>query len=75
MNPLTSQSPAVSDIDVMVLAEEPRLEPFKLQMSGVVARLVGISSDEVNIKATTHEGVGPIGQREAMAAYAVVLLV
>ena len=64
----------VGNIDVMVLAEEPRLEPFKVRMAEKVAAMVGVSKKEVNIKATTSEGIGPIGHKEAMAAYAVVLV-
>ena len=65
---------AVENVDVTVLAEEPHLEPFKARMASVIGTLLKTPVGRVNVKASTYEGVGPIGQREALAAYAVVAL-
>lgn len=62
----------VENADVTVLAEEPRLEPFKPRMRMVLAELLRVSEEAVNVKASTYEAVGPIGRGEALAAYAVV---
>lgn len=64
----------INNIDTTIIAEEPNLAPFKKQMSKKIAEIINIAEDNVNIKATTNEGVGPIGKTEAIAAYAVVLL-
>jgi 2-C-methyl-D-erythritol 2,4-cyclodiphosphate synthase len=61
----------VVNVDVTILAERPRLAPFKAQMVASVARILGGS---INIKAGTNEGVDAIGRGEAIAAHAVVLL-
>ena len=57
--------------DVTVMAERPRLAPFKKQMREL---LQGVLGCDVNIKAGTNEGCGEIGRGEAIAAHAVVLL-
>lgn len=62
----------VGNADLTVLAEAPRLEPFKPRMREAVAALLRVAPEQVNVKATTMEGLGPIGQQEALAAYAVV---
>ena len=63
---------AVENLDVTVVAEEPRLEPFKPRMRAVVSELLGVPEPRVNIKASTYEGIGPIGRGEALATYAIV---
>jgi 2-C-methyl-D-erythritol 2,4-cyclodiphosphate synthase len=61
----------VVNADVTILAERPRLKPFKPQM---VASLSSLLDAPVNIKAGTNEKVDAIGQGQAIAAHAVVLL-
>ncbi|MFH1359985.1 MAG: 2-C-methyl-D-erythritol 2,4-cyclodiphosphate synthase [Candidatus Omnitrophota bacterium] len=63
----------VSSIDSVILAEEPKLQPFKDEMRSVIAKTLSIKKDQINIKATTQEGVGFGVREEAMAAYAVAL--
>ena len=65
----------VSNVDSVVIAEEPNLKNFKQKMRLQIAGELAISESRVNIKATTNEGMGAIGRREGMAAYATVLLV
>ncbi len=72
MRLVSGQRYAVENVDITVLAEEPRLEPFKAAMRAAIARLVRVPVGDVNVKASTYEGVGPIGRAEALAAYAVV---
>ena len=65
---------SVENVDVMILAEEPKLQEYKPKMKGAIAHHLGIEGSQVNIKAGTNEGLGFIGAKEGMAAYAVVLL-
>lgn len=62
----------VGNVDVTVVAEAPRLTPHKPAVRAALARLLQVPAGAVNVKATTWEGLGPIGRGQAMAAYAVV---
>ena len=64
----------VENVDVMILAQEPKLQEFKPKMKYHIARQLNIDQAQVNIKAGTNEGLGYIGAQEGIAAYAVVLL-
>lgn len=64
----------VNNVDTMILAEEPKIHPFRDKMVGTLSAALGVSKDRVSIKATTAEGVGAIGKGEAISAYAVVTL-
>ena len=64
----------INNIDVMVILEEPKLEPFKEKIRNSIAETVGIESLRVNIKATTTERLGLIGRGEAAASQAAVLI-
>lgn len=61
----------VVNADVTVLAERPKLKPFKQQMADNLRQWLG---GQVNIKAGTNEGCDAIGRGEAIAAHAVLLL-
>jgi len=65
---------AVNNIDTMIIAEEPRIIPFREKMVKVLSAALDVGADRVSIKATTAEGVGVIGKGEAIAAYAVATL-
>jgi 2-C-methyl-D-erythritol 2,4-cyclodiphosphate synthase len=62
---------AVVNADVTIMAERPRLKPFKNAMVAALLKLVGGS---VNVKAGTNEGCDAVGRGEAIAAHVVVLL-
>ena len=62
----------VENVDITVLAEEPKLAPHQLNIRRSIAKTLGIEPARVNVKAKTMEQLGPIGQQEAIAAYAVV---
>ena len=64
----------IANVDVIIHAEEPPLEPVKGQMKRCVAGLLGIDFATVNVKAKTNEGLGDVGAGEAIAATAIVLL-
>jgi 2-C-methyl-D-erythritol 2,4-cyclodiphosphate synthase len=65
---------AVSNLDVTILAERPRLKPFKPKMLESLRSLLG-NGAIVNVKAGTNEGCDAIGRGEAIAAHAVLLLI
>ncbi len=65
---------SINNIDTVVLAEEPKIYPFREKMVDAIAGALGIKRDRINIKATTNEGVGSLGKGEAIAAHAVVTL-
>jgi 2-C-methyl-D-erythritol 2,4-cyclodiphosphate synthase len=64
----------VVNVDLIIHAEEPRLEPVKAQIKRCIASLLGIDFTAVNVKAKTNEGLGEIGTGQAIAATATVLL-
>lgn len=63
-----------NNVDVVVIAQAPRLGARKVEMRDKMAGLLGISPERVNVKATTTEGIGAIGEGKAIAAQAVVSL-
>lgn len=65
---------SVCNVDIMLLLEAPKIAPYKTKMRRLIAGALGINSESVSIKATTHEGTGEIGRGQAAAAYAVALL-
>lgn len=74
MRAVTDAGYAVVNVDLTVIAQTPKLAPHKVDMVAALAPLLGVSTDRVNLKATTHEGVDAIGRKEALSAHAVVLL-
>ena len=64
----------VSNCDIVVHAQEPKLGPYKAEIRSNIARLLGVEVGAVNVKAKTGEHVGPIGRAEAISCEAVVLL-
>ncbi|MCI8618784.1 MAG: 2-C-methyl-D-erythritol 2,4-cyclodiphosphate synthase [Oscillospiraceae bacterium] len=64
----------VSNLDVTLIAQKPKLAGYLPQMEGNIAVLLGISVGRVNIKATTEEHLGFTGREEGMACHAVCLL-
>lgn len=65
---------AIGNIDTSIIAEEPKIYPFKDKMVENIARILGVDKSRVNVKATTNEGVGSIGKGDAIAAFAVATL-
>ena len=65
---------AVVNTDITVIAQEPKLDPHREAIRSTVAQLLSLDAQCVNIKATTHEGLGSLGRAEGLAAHAVVLL-
>lgn len=64
----------VSNVDTIVIAEEPKLGPHRDRIRQEIAMLLGIEIACVGVKAKTMETLGPIGERRAIAAHASILL-
>lgn len=65
---------AVANVDAALLAQAPKVAPYKAQMAENIAAALGIEADRVNVKATTEEGLGFTGNGSGMAAHAVALV-
>jgi 2-C-methyl-D-erythritol 2,4-cyclodiphosphate synthase len=61
----------VTNVDVTVIAERPRLTPYKARMVERLAEAMRVEPSRVNVKATTNEGMGFVGRGEGIAALAV----
>jgi 2-C-methyl-D-erythritol 4-phosphate cytidylyltransferase/2-C-methyl-D-erythritol 2,4-cyclodiphosphate synthase len=69
---LLHQRGAIIDhVDCTIIAEAPKVGPYREAMRARIAELAGLSIDQVSIKATTTEGLGFTGRREGIAAQAV----
>jgi len=66
---------AVSNADITVILERPRLAPHAMLIRERLAHVLGISIDAVSIKGKTNEGVDAVGRGEAIAAHATVVLI
>jgi 2-C-methyl-D-erythritol 4-phosphate cytidylyltransferase/2-C-methyl-D-erythritol 2,4-cyclodiphosphate synthase len=66
---------AVGNCDVTIAARRPRIAPAAAEMRERLAGALGIPAAQVNVKATTGEGMGFVGRGEGIAAHAVALLV
>ena len=71
---LHARALAVANVDLTVLAQAPKIAPYRDAMRRQIAQLLQIDEQHVNIKATTTEGLGFLGRTEGIAAQAVVLL-
>jgi 2-C-methyl-D-erythritol 2,4-cyclodiphosphate synthase len=64
----------VANVDSVVIAEAPKIAPFRDAMRKTIARVLQVPVSSVQIKGKTNEGLGELGKGEAIAAHAVVLL-
>lgn len=60
----------IENIDCVIVAEEPRLGPFREKIRKSIAGGFGIKAEQVSVKAKTNEGLGPVGQKRAIACFA-----
>ncbi|MCA2720639.1 MAG: 2-C-methyl-D-erythritol 2,4-cyclodiphosphate synthase [Microcystis sp. M048S1] len=65
----------INNIDSVIIAEKPKMKPHLNAMRAKLAETLKINPEQVGIKATTNEQLGPVGREEGIAVYAVVLLV
>ena len=64
----------ILNVDSVIIAEKPKLSVFKKRVRETLAEILGVSVSRVNIKAKTHEGLGPVGRGRAIACYAVAAI-
>ena len=64
----------ILDVDCTVAAQAPKLSPYRDEMRKNLARALDVDVEQVGVKATTTEGLGFIGRKEGVAAWAVALL-
>jgi 2-C-methyl-D-erythritol 2,4-cyclodiphosphate synthase len=65
---------AISNIDTVVIAQEPVLSPFKQAIKESICAILKIKEGQVAVKAKSNEGLGELGRKEAIACYAAALL-
>lgn len=65
---------SIGNIDASLTLEKPKIKPYIPQMKKVLAANMGISENDVSIKATTNEKMGYVGREEGLCAYAVALI-
>ena len=65
----------IENIDSTVIAQRPKLLPYRPQMAENIAAALGIEKEQVSVKATTEEGLGFTGAKEGIAAQSICLLV
>ena len=71
---IADKSYRVGNLDITIAAQQPKLKSYIPDMEKVLAGILGISEDEVSIKATTTEKLGFEGREEGISVHAVVLL-
>ena len=71
---LEEQSFLIENIDATIIAQAPKMRPYIDTMRENIARVLGITPEQVNVKATTEEGLGFTGRGEGIAAQAIILL-
>ena len=64
----------ISNIDVTMIAQRPKLKPHIPQMRANIAKVLGLDESRVNVKATTEEKLGFTGREEGLSCHAVCLL-
>ena len=64
----------ISNIDSVVVAERPKLKPHIGAMRDRLADVLKLAPDQIGVKATTNEKLGPVGEEKAIVSYAVALL-
>ena len=64
----------IENIDSTVIAQRPKLLPYRPQMAENIAAALGIEKEQVSVKATTEEGLGFAGTGEGISAQAIALL-
>jgi len=71
---IRSYSFRIVNVDATLVAEEPRIGPHVPEMRRRLAEALGVSPEQISIKATTTEGLGPVGAGQGMAAYAAAVI-
>ena len=71
MQLLRDKGYTVGNVDATIVAQKPKMKDFIPQMNENIARVLGVTTDQVNVKATTEEKLGFTGTEQGISAYAV----
>lgn len=71
---LEEMDAGISNVDITIIAQQPRLAPFREEIAASVAKLLSVPAGHVNVKATTTDHLGFIGRAEGICAMAIVLV-
>lgn len=71
---ITEKGYVVENIDATIIAQKPKMRPHIPQMEENIARAMGIDVDQINVKATTEEGLGFTGTEQGISSQAICLL-
>lgn len=71
---LNAKGYRVGNVDITVVAEQPKLSPYVNEIRAVLADALMVTLEDVGVKATTNEGLGPEGRGEGISASAICLL-
>ncbi|HYC61167.1 MAG TPA: 2-C-methyl-D-erythritol 2,4-cyclodiphosphate synthase [Thermoanaerobaculia bacterium] len=71
---LDEMSGEIANVDITIIAQQPKLSPHREAMVASIARLLSLPQGQVNVKATTTDHLGFIGRGEGMCAMAIVLV-
>lgn len=71
MQLLKDKGYTVGNVDATIVAQKPKMKDFIPQMNENIARVLGVTTDQVNVKATTEEKLGFTGTEQGVSAYAV----
>jgi len=74
MRIITEMGATIANIDVTIIAQQPKLSPHREAMSASIAKLLELPPGRVNVKATTTDHLGFIGRGEGLCAMAIVLV-
>ena len=74
MGLLRSRGAEIVNIDTVIVAEEPKMGPHIPAMKAALGPVLGVPGSSLGIKAKTNEGLGPVGEKRAIACSAVALL-
>lgn len=71
---LKTRSYKILNIDAVIIAQEPKMNPYLPLMKETLSKVLEIAIEDINLKATTEESLGFTGKKEGMASQAVVLI-
>ena len=74
MTLVTSKGWSISNVDITIALQAPKIAPYIMLMRETLASVMGISSDRVSVKATTTERLGFVGRKEGCEVWAIALL-
>jgi 2-C-methyl-D-erythritol 2,4-cyclodiphosphate synthase len=71
---LLKKNGTINNLDITILAETPKINPYKQQMKEFIAKVLNTNIEDINIKATTTETLGFVGRSEGIVAFATICI-